>query len=151
MKKLAFILAALLTLSTNAYANTEDKLKVAEQKLTECTDDFDTENKNCPDIWNVKCHDILMDASKKAQKCYRQITVDLFENFYGMSRKEAEDKFDSYRKFIYEEHLFLFNNTTHCKNNNCGNSVYLYSEYSATHLLYLYTFKIIKSISSRIY
>ena len=150
MKKFAFILAALLALSANAFANTEDELKLSEQKLNECDNTFQAEDKSCPDKWSMRCYDKLMETNKKAQKCYKQVAVDLFEKYYGLSKKEAEEHFDAYNKFIYEEYLFVFNNTSYCKKNNCGISVYLYSEYAATYMLYLYVYKIIGSISARI-
>ena len=98
---------------------------------------------------HAKCYYSLMKANQNTQKCYKKIAVDLFETYYGLSQNEAEKKFDSFSKFIYEQYLYVFSETDYCQRNNCGISLYLYSEYTTTEELQTYISKIIGSISAR--
>ena len=90
-----------------------------------------------------------MSAHKSTQQCFRKTAIELFEKFYGLSNSEAQKKIDDFNKFIYDQYLFIFSETDFCKKNNCGISLYLYSEYTTTEQLQYYVNKIIRSISAR--
>ena len=110
---------------------------------------FNNMEKLCPDSWSMKCYNHLMKTNKITQQCYKNIAVKLFEKFYNLSSDKAKNKFDEYYYFMYKQHLFIYADTAYCKQNNCGLSLYLYSEYATTEELYNYIDKIIKSVSAR--
>ncbi|MBR1649116.1 MAG: hypothetical protein IJ689_05915 [Alphaproteobacteria bacterium] len=146
MKKFIFILSLFISFSCFAQ---DDNLSKFEDRFSKCTNAFNEENKSCSDISFTKCYYKRMEAHKTVQKCYKQIVTEMFEKFYGLSGKEAQERFDSYSKFIYEQYFFLFSETNHCKKNNCGLSLYLYSEYATTKQIQDYINAIINSISAR--
>ena len=72
--------------------------------------------------------------------------IELLIKFYGLSEQDAKNKIDKYSQSLYDENLFLYNDTLYCKQNNCGVSPYLYSEYTTTKEMQLYLTKMLKSI-----
>ena len=52
-------------------------------------------------------------------------------------------------KFIYNQYLFVYSETSYCKKNNCGVSPYLYSEYATTQQLSDYIAKLITYITNQ--
>lgn len=132
---------------TSAYAKTTI-VKNFETAIAQCSDTFQIEDKQCSETWSIKCHNYRMQANRNVQKCYKKIALDLFVNFYGLSETEAQERFDSFSNFIYNQYLFVFSETKYCKENNCGTSLYLYSEYATTQELQQYVNRIISSISA---
>jgi len=148
MKKFILILVLLFCFSSAVQA--KDKiLEKLEKTFSQCTENFQAKEKECSEIWSMKCYSSRMETHKNVQQCYKLVTISLFEKFYGLSKKEAEEKFDTYNKFIYDQYLFIFSETNFCKKNNCGISLYLYSEYATTEELSNYVNKIIGAISAR--
>lgn len=90
-----------------------------------------------------------MDTHKNTQNCYKEIAVSLFTKFYSQPEDKAEQRFNDFNKFIYDQYLFVFSETDYCKKNNCGIAPYLYSEYATTKQLHFYVNKIIRSVASR--
>ena len=144
MKKF-WIFALTMLLSCNVYAET---LKDSEQNLYLCQEIYMQKKKDCTETWSMKCYDFLININKKAQQCYKDEAVKVLTQFYNLSEQDAQNKIDKYVSFIYDEYLFLYNNTNYCKQNNCGVSPYLYSEYTTTQELYNYVYKMIKSVSA---
>ena len=145
MKKFALIFALTLSLSMNAYA---DVLNNFEKELSACKKEYDLKKQECSETWSVKCYDFLTNINKNAQQCYENTAIKVLTHFYDLSEKDAKTKTDRYLRFIYDEYLFLYNNTSYCLQNNCGVSPYLYSEYTTTQELYNYVYKMIKSVSA---
>ena len=114
-----------------------------------CTELFQSDEQKCPETWTMKCYNHLLSTHGMVQKCYKNVAVKLFEKFYGLSLKEASNRIDEYNKFIYDQYLFIYNDTSYCKQNNCGVSPYLYSEYATTQSLQKYIQRIIKSVDAR--
>ena len=145
MKKIAFIFALTLLFSFNVYA---DILNEFEKELSSCQDKYTLKKQKCTETWSMKCYNFLTDINKEMQLCYKNAAVKILTQFYNVSEKDAQNKIDTYVSFIYDEYLFLYNNTNYCKQNNCGVSPYLYSEYTTTQELYNYVYKMIKSVSA---
>ena len=143
MRKLIFIFT--LVFSLNAYGET---LNDREKELYQCQEKYVQQKKECIETWRVKCYDFLTKANKEAQNCYKKSAVKILTQFYNLSEDDAKIKIDKYVKFIYDEYLFLYNDTNYCKQNSCGISPYLYSEYTTTQELYDYVSKMIKSVSA---
>lgn len=148
MKKIVLILSALLIFAKSAHADKNDKLSAFSHRLEACSNTLETEYKNCPETWTMKCYDQLMEAHRNVQKCYKQITVDLFVTFYDISQDDAETRFDTFKNFIFKQYFFVFADTNFCKKNNCGISLYHYSENATTQQLHDYITKIIGSVSA---
>ena len=151
MKKFVLILSLFVFLGTSAKAEVYHGIDIddAKKQFSQCSDMFEDEQKECLDSWRMKCYSHLMTTNRNAQKCYKKIALNLFEKYYGLSTEEATEKVDSFSKFIYEQYLYIFSETDYCKQNNCGTSLYLYSEYTTTEELQTYVGKIIGSISAR--
>ena len=132
------------------HAHAKDKIENFNQAFTACSDAFEKSEQECPELWSMRCFDHLMAAHKTVQQCYKNIAVKLFNEYYGLSVTDAENRFDEYNKFIYDEYIFIFAETNSCKKENCGVSVDLYAEYAATQELHHYINKIIGSISARL-
>ncbi len=133
---------------SNAFC-TETTIDTLERDFINCSNAFKKMEQKCPESWSMKCYDHLMSAHKTTQQCFRKTAIELFEKFYGLSNSEAQKKIDDFNKFIYDQYLFIFSETDFCKKNNCGISLYLYSEYTTTEQLQYYVNKIIRSISAR--
>ena len=146
MKRFVFIFAITLLFSFNVCAET---LSDSEQRLYQCQKKYIQEKKECTETWSMKCYDFLINANKNAQRCYKDEAVKVLTKFYNLSEQDAQNKIDKYVNFIYDEYLFLYNDTNYCKQNNCGVSPYLYSEHTTTQELYDYIYKMIKSVSAR--
>lgn len=73
------------------------------------------ENDNCPETWSMKCYTKLMDTHKNTQNCYKEIAVSLFTKFYSQPEDKAEQRFNDFNKFIYDQYLFVFSETDYCK------------------------------------
>lgn len=119
------------------------------KEFEHCTELFQSDERKCPETWTMKCYNHLLSAHGMVQKCYKDVAVKLFEKFYGLSLKEASTKIDEYNKFTYNQYLFIYNDTSYCKQNNCGVSPYLYSEYATTQNMQNYIQRIIKSVDAR--
>ena len=119
------------------------------KEFEHCTELFQSDEQKCPETWTMKCYNHLLSAHGMVQKCYKDVAVKLFEKFYGLSLKEASKKIDEYNKFTYNQYLFIYNDTSYCKQNNCGVPPYLYSEYATTQNMQNYIQRIIKSVDAR--
>jgi hypothetical protein len=148
MKKFFVLIMIYVTLSPNVFAS-EKNIETLEKKFIDCCETYKQQEQKCPESWNMKCYNHLMSTYKNTQKCFRNIAVELFENFYGLSKHEAEKKFEDYNKFIYDQYFFIFAETDFCRKNNCGISIDLHSEYTTTDQLRYFVNKIIRSISAR--
>ena len=135
--------------SFDTHMKEKNKINDLKEKFIECSNKFEAEEKKCSEIWGTKCYNHVMRAHENVRRCYKQIAVDLFNKFYGISEKEAEIKYDNFQKFIYEQYLFIYTESNYCKKNNCGVSLYLYSEYATTQELRNYISKIITYISGQ--
>lgn len=133
--------------SFEAHTKEKNKIKELKKKFFDCSDTFNVEEKKCSEMWKMKCYNHLMQAHKNVQKCYKQTAIELFKTFYELSEKDAEKKYDTFQKFMYDQYLFVYTESDYCKKNNCGVSVYLYSEYATTQELYSYVNKIIASVT----
>ena len=145
MKRFYFIFTVILLFSFNAYA---EILNDNEYELYLCQEKYIQKRQECTETWSIKCYDFLTNINKEAQQCYKSTAIKILTQFYNLSEKDAQAKIDKYISFIYDEYLFLYNNTNYCKQNNCGVSPYLYSEYTTTQELYDYIYKMIKSVSA---
>lgn len=148
MKKFLAILGVLSVLSINARA-TEFQSKQWYNRLDYCTAIEDKADKECSENLSMKCYNHHMRMQKNIQNCYKELAVELFENFYGLSETKAIKQFDTYSKFIYNQYLFIYSETSYCKKNNCGVSPYLYSEYATTQQLGDYITKLITYITNQ--
>ena len=148
MQKFALILGFILSLSASAWAENFLPEKWYD-KLAHCTAMGERVEQRCQEKWSIKCYNYRMQTQKNIQQCYKEIAVDLFENFYGLSEIKAKEQFDVYNKFIYNQYLFVFLEMKYCQQNNCGVSPYLYSEYATTQEMHNYVNKIIGAISAR--
>lgn len=90
-----------------------------------------------------------MSTHKNTQQCFQKVATKLFTNFYGLSEKEANKKFEDFHKFIYDQYFFIFAETDFCKKNNCGLSLYLYTEYATTEELHNFIDKTITYIKNQ--
>ena len=132
------------------YACANDKIENFNQNFTACSDAFEKSEQECPELWSMRCFDHLMTAHYTVQQCYKNVALSLFQEYYGLSEKDAEKRFDEYKKFIHDEYIFVFAETNYCKKENCGISIDLYAEYTTTQELHYYINKIIGSISARL-
>lgn len=151
MKRIYIILFSLF-LAFNTQAKEDISASDIDSFMKEfehCTELFQSDEQKCPETWTMKCYNHLLSAHGMIQKCYKNVAVKLFEKFYGLSSEEASTKIDEYNKFIYNQYLFIYNDTSYCKQNNCGVSPYLYSEYATTQSIQDYIQRIIKSIDAR--
>ena len=90
-----------------------------------------------------------MSTHKNTQQCFQKVATKLFTNFYGLSEKEANKKFEDFHKFTYDQYFFIFAETDFCKKNNCGLSLYLYSQYATTEELHNFIDKTITYIKNQ--
>ena len=148
MKRFVLILGIFLILSYDVAAESQ-KIEDIKQSFVLCSELFEQEKEKCPDSWSMKCYNHLMNTHKHTQECYKKIALNLFENYYGLTKDEAKNKFDNFSRFIYEQYLYIFAETDYCKKNNCGMSLYLYSENTTTEEIHNYVSKIIGSVSAR--
>lgn len=142
------IILSLLLYSNKAY--TKDQIKILDQTFHKCSATFNRMEQECPEFSSMRCFNHLMKANLDTQLCYKNIAVQLFQKYYGLSLKESEKRFDEYHQFVYNQYLFIFSETTFCKKENCGISIDLYTQYTTTREMYNYIDKIIGSISARI-
>ena len=149
MKKVVVTIIFMLITNINVSAQ-EFNLSTIENKFTSCTNTLETAYNECPETWNTKCYHKLMAANKDTQLCYKQIAIDMFVRFYNLPGKEAEKRFDTFSKSLYEQYLFVLFETNYCQKNNCGIGQYLHSEYATTEQLKYYVNKIINSVSVNI-
>ncbi len=148
MRKL-FLIITLVLLSSSVKAEDTTLINQLEKQLNACSDTFEQREKECPESWSFKCYNHLMSAHREVQTCYKKVAVELFHKFYNLSETEATQKFDNYAKFIYEQYLFIFAETDYCNKENCGVSVYLYSEYATSQQTLYYVNKIITYIKNQ--
>ncbi len=148
MKKILVLVILPLIYCLNVSA-AEKNIDILEKEFIDCADSWEKHEQKCPESWSMKCYNHLMTAHKNTQQCFQKVAVKLFTNFYELSEKEANKKIDDFLKFTYDQYFFIFAETDFCKKNNCGLSIYLYSEYVTTDQLRYYVNKIIRSISAR--
>lgn len=148
MKKLVLIIGLIINICANAWAE-DFESKQWYNKLNNCTAIEENADKECSEKWSMKCYNHRMIIQKNIQQCYKELTVELFENFYGLPETKAIEQFDTYSKFIYNQYLFVYSETSYCKKNNCGVSPYLYSEYATTQQLSDYIAKLITYITNQ--
>ena len=117
MKRFMFIFILILLFSFNVRA---DILNEFEKELSLCQDKYALKKQECTETWSIKCYNFLTDINKETQLCYKNTAVKILTQFYNVSEKDAQNKIDEYVNFIYDEYLFLYNNTNYCKQNNCG-------------------------------
>ena len=146
MKKVLFVFVFAFTLLFSISISAKN-LKNFEKELSECKEKYTLEEQKCNETWSMRCYNFLIDTNKKTQQCYKNTAIKMFFHFHNLSEKNAKTKIVNYTNFIYDEYLFLYNNTNYCVKNNCGISPYLYSEYTTTQELYNYVYKMIKSVS----
>ena len=150
MKIYIILFSMFLAINTQAQENTSiSDIDNITNNFEHCTKLFQSDEEKCPESWTMKCYNHLLSAHGAVQKCYKAVAVNLFEKFYGLSTKAAEEKIDEYNKFMYNQYLFIYNDTSYCKKNNCGVSPYLYSEYATTQSMQNYIQRIIKSVDAR--
>ncbi len=130
-------------LSNSAFAQDKEGI---EKEIKQCTNTFIQKEATCPEKWSIKCYEFLINANQQAQACYKNIMIELLIKFYGLSEQDAKNKIDKYSQSHYDENLFLYNDTLYCKQNNCGVSPYLYSEYTTTKEIQIYLTRMLKSI-----
>ena len=135
------IQAELESLDTHVYER--NKINELKQKFDVCSNTFKQEESKCNKIESLECYDYLVSANKNIQLCYKQIAIDLFKHYYNISAPDAEIKFDTLLKNVYQQYSFIYNENSYCKNNNCGISTDLYSEYATTQELHHYLHKMI--------
>ena len=148
MRKL-FLIITLVLLSSTARAEDTALINQLEKQFTSCSETFEQREKECPESWSFKCYNHLMSAHHEVQACYKKVAVELFHKFYNLSETEATQKFDNYIKFIYDQYLFIFAETDYCNKENCGVSVYLYSEYATSQQILYYVNKIVTYIKNQ--
>ena len=119
-----------------------------ERKYELCLKEFEKKDAECPEMWSMKCYNFLIKANKDLQICYKEIARSLFVKYYGLTEEDADRKFDSFSEFIYSQYAFIYDKSSYCKKNNCGTSVYLYSEYATSQAQSDFVKKIIGSIRS---
>lgn len=149
--KIPFILIiflAFLLYSDKAY--TKDQIKILDQTFHECSATYNKLEHECPEFSSMRCFNHLMKANLDTQQCYKNVALQLFQTYYGLSFSDSEKRFDDYHQFIYNQYLFIFAETTFCKKENCGISIDLYTQFTTTKEIYNYIDKIIGSISARI-
>ena len=127
----------------------KNKIKDLRQKFVKCSDTYDAKEQKCSTPWGWWCYNYLTQAHEDVRQCYKEIAVDLFKKYYGLSENDAEKRYDTFQKFMYDQYLFLYTESEYCKKNNCGVSIYLYSEYATTRSLYDYINKMISTLSAR--
>lgn len=144
MKRIIFILVFMIM----AHTSSADDSVQFQQDLALCEQQYQQE-KTCEEEGTTACYHQQMNANKNIQQCYKRIAVSLFENFYNLSNKEAEERFDRYNKSLYDQFLFVYSESDYCQKNNCGIAIYLYSEHATTEQLRYYINKIITSVTNR--
>ncbi len=134
--------------SFDAHVKEKNKIKDLEQKFIECSDIYKAKEQGCSAPWGWKCYNYLMQAHKDVRQCYKQIAVEIFKKYYGLSENDAEKRYDILQNFTYNQYLFIYTENDYCKEKGCGVSIYLYSEYATTQSLHNYIKKIISYVSS---
>lgn len=97
MKKFILILGLFLSLSANAQAE-DFESKQWYNRLNKCTAIEENADKECSEKWSMKCYNHRMITQKNIQKCYKELAVELLENFYGLPETKAIEQFDTYSK-----------------------------------------------------
>lgn len=148
MKKFVLILGLFLSFSANVWADAFQSEQWY-KKLDNCAVPEENSDKKCSEEWSMECYNHRMKIQKNIQQCYKELAVELFENFFGLPETKAIEQFDTYSKFIYNQYFFIYGETNYCKKNNCGVSPYLYSEYATTQQLNDYITKIITYMTNQ--
>ena len=149
MKRFILFLLFFCGILGQVWAKETDITKM-EQRLDECLSIFEKKEQKCSQTWRMECFNPLINAQKELQQCYKKTALDILEIFYGLSAEDAEKKLDEYNDFLYKQYGFIFGKTTYCKKNNCGISIYLYTEYATSQALADYVHKMINSVSARL-
>lgn len=149
MKKSAIIFSLIfITCSCDDIQKNSDK-KLLDQytrELIDCSETFNKQTQNTDNSGFMQRHYTDMDAIKSAQECYRKTAVKVLTHFYNLTPNQAMQRFDNYRDFIYNQYLFLYGNTTRCQKENCGFSIYAFSEFATTYQIDSYTYHLITSL-----
>ena len=149
MKKVGIIGIFLLISTMTTQAKEIKSIKDYEKELSHCVDTFVLAEQKCSEKGSMECYDFLMSLHKKTQQCLKHTGTQILKQFYALSEQEAEDKLNKFSQFMYDNYLFLYNDTSYCQQNNCGVSPYLNSEYTTTKELDDYIHQMINSISAR--
>lgn len=154
MKKsfLSFVFAMSVLLVLNVFAEEENlsqKVNPLYMGFDECQRLFDVKKQRCSESGSFECYDYLTALHREVQKCYVDIGIDLFTEFYNLKNETAREKLNQFVTFAYENYLFIYAETNFCNENECGISPYLYSEYATTELLKDYVERILSSIAAR--
>ncbi len=149
MKKSIFLSWLCLVLFFSSAVMAQNSISDYEKELFRCHHDFIKKEQECPEKGSFKCHDFLMNLNQETQKCIKGVGVQILQKFYALSEGTAQNKLNDFSRFIYDNYLFVSNNTIYCTQNNCGGSPYLNSEYTTTQALNDYVQKMINTIASR--
>ena len=126
------------------------EIDILSKEFEHCEMMFKINEQKCSDSWKMQCFNHLRSVHNDVTKCYKKVATDLLQNFYGLSNHEADKKYDDYVNFVYDQYLFLYNDNTYCKKNNCGVSPYLYSDYATTQDIHNYIQRMLQSVKARI-
>lgn len=149
MKYWVMILVLVLLSATRAEAQTQSSVKELEENFVKCSDNFTNESSKCSETWSMKCYNFLTDLHHKTRDCYKEVGKQVLKQHYGLSDKEAEGQLNEYSNYTYNKYLFIYADSNYCRENNCGVSPYLYSEYATSKALEDYIGAMISSVSSR--
>ena len=133
MKKFLIFFSLLFVFNVEKVkANNIAKLDELNNKFITCTKKLETYEQKCPEKWKYKCYNILMNANNETQKCYIDIAKELYLIYYKQDYISTQKMFEEIADLAYKKHLFIYQENNYCKNNNCGTSTYLRSQYATT-------------------
>ena len=136
MKKFLIFFSFLFVVNiTNAKANNMIKFDELNNKFNTCTKKLEIYEIKCPEKWKYKCYNILMNANNETQKCYIDIAKELYLIYYEQDYISTQKMFKEIADLAYKKHLFIYQENNYCKNNNCGTSTYLRSQYATTQII----------------
>lgn len=150
MKKIYIIsLLSFLISATSVSAEISSSINKLDDDFIKCSDEFTKQSTTCPETWSMKCYNFLIDLHHKTRDCYKDVGEIIITEYYNLSDREARERLNQYDNYMYDNYLFVYNETNYCRKNNCGVSPYLYSEYATTEALKNYISTIIRSILAR--
>lgn len=153
MKKCVLLFFLSLIFASNTYAAEKiDKKQITKYKnqFKQCLNEYQKNIEHCPEDGFVKCHNYKISVSHATQSCYKNIVANIFTKFYSLSSKDASEKIDGFTKYIHDQYFFVIAGLDYCKQNNCGTSVNLYSEYATTQALEDYANKAILTLETHL-
>ncbi len=149
MKKIVCRYCLCLILFATTTAQAQNTIGTYKKALNKCYDDFIEQERQCPEKGSFKCYDFLTGLNQKTQQCIKNVGIQILQQYYALSEKDAQDKLNQFNQLIYNHYLFIYNDSSYCMKNNCGVSPYLNSEYTTTQALNDYAQKMINTISAR--